>query len=130
VLHHYDFSRNPAKLYLLERNRLMNLIVLPSRRTQLLTAAPAIVVEGGILLVALRGGWARDKVAGWRWLVAHRSSLAARRRAVQAARRVPDRQLAHLLRGPLDPPAGLGPAVPPPITRGLARYWAWAERRL
>ena len=27
VLHHYDFARNPAKLYLLERNRLINLIV-------------------------------------------------------------------------------------------------------
>ncbi len=130
VLHHYDFSRNPAKLYLLERNRLINLIVLPACRTQLLTAVPAIVVEVGILLVALRDGWARDKVAGWRWLVAHRGSLTARRRAVQAARRVPDRQLAHLLRGPLDPPPGLGPGVPAPVTRVLARYWTWAERRL
>jgi GT2 family glycosyltransferase len=130
VLHHYDFARNPAKLYLLERNRLMNLIVLPARRTQLLVALPAILVEGGILIAALRDGWGRDKVAGWRWLVAHRSSLAARRRAVQAARRVSDRQLAHLLRGPLDPPPGLGPGVPAPVTRGLARYWTWAVQRL
>jgi GT2 family glycosyltransferase len=130
VLHHYDFARNAAKHYLLERNRLMNLVLLPERRTCRLVAAPALVVEGGILLVALRDGWARDKIDGWRWLVAHRRSLGDRRRAIQAARRVPDRELAPLLRGPLDPPAGLGPAVPGLVSRALARYWSWAEQRL
>jgi GT2 family glycosyltransferase len=130
VVHHYDFARNSAKFYLLERNRLMNLILLPERRTQRLLALPALVVEGGILLVALRDGWARDKVDGWRWLLAHRHSLTVRRRSIQAARRVPDRQLAHLLRGPLDPPAGLGPGVPAPVSRVLARYWDWAGPRL
>ena len=130
VLHHYDFARNSAKFYLLERNRLMNLVLLPERRTRRLVALPALVVEGGVLLVAVRDGWARDKVDGWRWLVKHRRSLAERRRGIQAARRVPDRDLARLLRGPLDPPAGLGPGVPAPVSRALARYWSWAEHRL
>ena len=130
VLHHYDFGRNSAKLYLLERNRLMNLILLPERRTRWLLAPPALVVEGGIFLVAVRDGWARDKVGGWRWLVTNRRSLADRRRGIQAARRVPDRELARLLRGPLDPPAGLGPGAPALVSRALARYWTWAERRL
>ena len=130
VLHHYDFARNSAKFYLLERNRLMNLLLLPERRTRRLVALPALVVEGGVLLVAVRDGWARDKVDGWRWLVTHRRSLADRRRGIQAARRVPDRELARLLRGPLDPPAGLGPGVPAPVSRALARYWSWAEGRL
>jgi GT2 family glycosyltransferase len=130
VLHHYDFARNPAKFYLLERNRLLNLLLLPERRTRRLVCLPALVVEGGVLLVAIRDGWARDKVDGWRWLVAHRRSLAGRRRAIQATRTVPDRDLARLLRGPLDPPAGLGPGVPAPVSRALARYWSWAEQRL
>jgi hypothetical protein len=130
VLHHYDFARNSAKFYLLERNRLMNLVLLPERRTRRLVALPALAVEGGVLLVALRDGWARDKVDGWRWLVTHRRSLADRRRAIQGARRVPDRDLARLLRGPLDPPPGLGPGVPAPVSRALARYWGWAEKRL
>jgi GT2 family glycosyltransferase len=130
VLHHYDFARNAAKHYLLERNRLMNLILLPERRTRRLVAVPALVVEGGVLLVALRDGWARDKVDGWRWLAAHRRSLADRRHTIQAARAVPDRELARLLRGPLDPPLGLGPAVPGLVSRALARYWHWAEQRL
>lgn len=130
VLHHYDFARNSAKFYLLERNRLMNLMLLPERRTRRLVALPALVVEGGVLLVAVRDGWARDKVEGWRWLATHRRSLADRRRVIQAARRVPDRELSRLLRGPLDPPTGLGPGVPEPVSRALARYWHWAEKRL
>ncbi len=130
VLHHYDFARNSAKFDLLERNRLMNLVLLPERRTRRLVALPALVVEGGVLLVAVRDGWARDKVDGWRWLVKHRRSLAERRRGIQAVRRVPDRDLARLLRGPLDPPAGLGPGVPAPVSRALARYWSWAGQRL
>ncbi len=130
VLHHYDFARNSAKFYLLERNRLMNLMLLPERRTRRFLALPALVVEGGVLLVAVRDGWARDKVDGWRWLVTNRRSLADRRRGIQAGRTVPDRELARLLRGPLDPPAGLGPGVPAPVSRALARYWTWAEQRL
>lgn len=130
VVHHYEFSRNAAKHYLLERNRLMNLVLLPERRTRRLLAAPALVVEAGVLVAAVRDGWARDKVAGWRWLVAHRHELAARRREIQAQRVVPDAALARLLRGPLDPPAGLGPGVPPMVSRGLARYWRWAGGRL
>ena len=128
--HQYEFGRNAQKRYLLERNRLMNLLLLPERRTQRLLLAPTLAVEAGVLAAALRDGWAGEKVAGWRWLVAHRRVLAERRKAVQAARSVPDRELAHLYRGPLDPPAGLGPGVPGPVSRGLARYWAWVEVRL
>ncbi len=130
VAHHYEFARHSTKHYLLERNRLMNLILLPEHRTRRLVALPALAVEAGVLVVAVRDGWARDKVAGWRWLVAHRRELAARRRVVQSARSVPDRELAHLFRGPLDPPPGLGPAVPAPVSAALVRYWTWAVDRL
>jgi GT2 family glycosyltransferase len=130
VLHHYEFDRHEAKYYLLERNRLMNLILLPGARMRRLLVPPALVVEAGVLLVALRDGWARDKVAGWRWLLAHRRALARRRSLIQAARVVPDAEIAPLLRGELDPPAGLGPGVPAPVSRALAGYWRWAEGRL
>jgi GT2 family glycosyltransferase len=130
VLHHYEFARHGTKHYLLERNRLMNLLVLPERRTRRLLAAPALVVEVGVLAVALRDGWAGDKVAGWRWLASHRRELAERRRAVQAARVVPDARLVARLHGPLDPPAGLGPGVPAPVSAALDRYWTWARARI
>ena len=130
VLHHYEFARNSAKFYLLERNRLMNLVLLPERRTRRLLIAPALAVEAGVLVVAVRDGWARDKIEGWRWLLAHRQSLAERRSDIQERRQVADRDLAPLLRGALDPPVGLGPAVPAAVSRALARYWAWAVHRL
>ncbi len=130
VLHHYDFSRNAAKFYLLERNRLMNLVLLPEARTRRMLMVPALAVEAGVLAVAVRDGWARDKVEGWRWLLRHRRSLAERRRLIQEHRQVPDRDLAPLMRGTLDPPQGLGPGVPAPVSGVLAKYWAWTVRRL
>jgi GT2 family glycosyltransferase len=130
VLHHYDFGKNPDKYYLLERNRLMNLLVLPEGRTLRLLAVPAIAVEVGSLVVSVRDGWSRDKVAGWRWLVRHRRQLVARRREVQSARVRSDADIAPVLRGPLDPPVGLGPAVPSVVSRALARYWDWVVGRL
>ncbi len=130
VQHHYEFSRNRMKHYLLERNRLMNLLLLPERRTRRFLVLPAVAVEAGVLVAAVRDGWGADKVAGWRWLLRHRRDLARRRAIVQSHRRVPDRDLAGLLRGQLDPPAGLGPGVPRVVSVALERYWRWAESRL
>jgi GT2 family glycosyltransferase len=130
VLHHYEYGRHATKHYLLERNRLLNLLTLPERRTRRLLAPPALAVEAGVLAVAVRDGWAGDKVAGWRWLVANRAVVRRRRGLVQAARVVPDAALLGRLRGPLDPPPGLGPAVPALVGAGLARYWSWARRRI
>lgn len=128
VAHHYEFSRNERKAYLLERNRLMNLLTLPERRTRWLLAPVALPVELGVLLAAARDGWGGAKVAGWRWLWQHRRHLAQRRRRVAAARVVPDRDLVSRFRGPLDPPPGLGPGVPAFVSAFLAGYWRLAQR--
>ena len=128
VLHHYEFSRNASKHYLLERNRLMNLLLLPEARTRRLVGPAALLVELGVLVAAVRDGWAADKVAGWRWLYRHRAGLAARRHEIQAARRIPDRDLALLFRGRLDPPEGLGPTVPSIVSSFLDRYWRGVRR--
>jgi GT2 family glycosyltransferase len=131
VWHHYEYARTPAKQYLLERNRLINLLTLPERRTRRLVAAPALAVEVGVFVVSIRDGWWRDKVAGWRWLATHRSLLGERRRRVDDARRVPDRQIApRLLQGALDPPEGVGVAVPAVVSRALELYWRWVVTRL
>jgi GT2 family glycosyltransferase len=130
VLHHYEFGRNATKHYLLERNRLMNLLLLPERRTRWLVALPAVVVEVGVLGVAVRDGWASDKVAGWRWLLRHRRELALRRLRIESSRRVPDRDLASMFVARLDPPPGLGPAVPSAVSTMLDAYWTRVVRWL
>ena len=123
VRHHYEFSRNPAKWYLLERNRLALLLCDYERRTLFLLAPALLGLELALLAVAAKGGWAPAKLKGYRWLWRNRRWVAERRRSVQRSRRVPDRDIAHLLTAHFD-----AQALPLPIGAGLlnaamATYW-------
>lgn len=124
VLHHYEFSRNPLKLYLVERNRLLVLLTVLSRRTLLLTGPGLLAVEAGTLLTAIAQGWTREKVRGWLWLMRHARHVRDRRAAVQADRLVPDSELARHLSSRFTP-AGV---APPPGTGAanavLAAWWS------
>jgi len=104
VLHDYVLER-PArqKEYYLERNRLIVVLSAFSGRLLLLLAPVLLAVEAGIVLVAWRQGWLRDKTRGWAWLVRNRAWLAAHRRETQGLRRVGDRELARFLTPVVDP---------------------------
>ena len=73
MLHHYEFSRNTEKFYLLERNRLLLVMTLFERRTLLALAPALVLLEVAMLGLALRHGWARQKLRGWWWLMRHAS---------------------------------------------------------
>jgi GT2 family glycosyltransferase len=123
VRHHYEFSRNPAKWYLLERNRLAMLLCDYELRTLLVLAPPLLALELALLAVAATGGWAPAKFDGYRWLWRNRRWVAARRRHVQGVRRVPDREVTRLLSAHFD-----ARALPLPVGAGLlnaamAAYW-------
>jgi GT2 family glycosyltransferase len=124
VLHDYALERlDRRKEYYLERNRLVFVLTAYSTRLLLLLAPVLVAVELGVALLALRQGWLREKVGGWAWLAGHRSWLGARRRQTQAARRVPDRQLARFLTPVLDPrmlelPPGIGA-----LNRVVSTWW-------
>ena len=129
VTHRYEFSRNPRKLYLVERNRLFLVLTLWSGRLLALVALPLLALELTVLALALRGGWARQKVAGWWWLLRHVALLRERRREVQAARTVPDAVLATLFTGDVEP--GVPELAAPAVLRRLSRvYWAVVRRAL
>jgi GT2 family glycosyltransferase len=96
VVHHYEFSRNARKMYLLERNRALFVLTCYGTRTLWLLGPMLLAFEGAMAGLALLQGWSGQKVAGWRWVLGHLGWVRERRRAVQAARRVPDRDLAHL----------------------------------
>jgi GT2 family glycosyltransferase len=104
VLHDYVLERpGRRKEYFLERNRLVFVLTTYSTRLLVLLAPVLLAAELGVALLAWRQGWLREKAAGWRWLAAHAGWLGERRRATQALRRVPDRQLARHLSAVLDP---------------------------
>ena len=88
--HSYDFGRNPSKMYLLERNRLVS--VLTTFPGPLLRRALPVVLltEPLLLALAVRDGWGRQKLASWWWLIRHIRKVAARRRTV-------DRSAPHAL---------------------------------
>ena len=128
VWHHYEFARTPLKMYLLERNRLLLLLTCHERRTLALLALPLLAFELAIALVAVVQGWGGQKARGWRWIVRHRGWVRRRRREVQAARTVDDRDLIRLLTDRFDPAQTPLPRAAAPLEWLLRVYWSAARR--
>ena len=130
VYHDYEFGRNPGKQYLLERNRLVFVLSSYSPRLLLLLSPVLASTELAMLVLALKEGWARDKLAGWGWLLRHAGWLRRQRRETQRLRRVPDRELAGYLSPAVAP--GMIP-VPSPvraINPLVAKYWELVKKAL
>ena len=130
VTHDYAFSRHPTKMYLLERNRLLTMLTVLERRTLLVLAPAALMLEVGLLLLSVRQGWWRQKVLGWWWLLRHAGAIASRRRQVQAGRLLGDGDLAGLFESRFDGRAFDLPPVLGTADRVLAAYWRVARRLL
>jgi GT2 family glycosyltransferase len=130
VYHDYEYGRNPAKHYLLERNRLIFVLSAYSGRLLLLLGPVLVSTELGMLAFALKEGWARDKVAGWGWCLRRAGWLRRRRRQTQALRRVPDRELAPFLTPLIDPAMIRVPRVVGAVNPLLRGYWALVRRAL
>ena len=126
--HHYEFGRTDTKFYYLERNRLINLLTLPERRTLVRVAPLALGVEVALIAAATRGGWVRQKMAGYRWLAANRNYIRSRRRAIQSARVRSDADMAQVISAHMDIPAGFGMTPPKSADEVLARGWKAASR--
>jgi GT2 family glycosyltransferase len=127
VRHHYEFSRNELKLYLVERNRLITLLTTYQARTLVVLAPMLLLTEAAMVTAALAGGWVRQKLRGWGWLWRHRAWLRTRRRRLQSERRVPDGVLAELMTARVSP-------TNVPVTPGMGifnviagTYWKLAR---
>jgi len=129
-VHRYEFGRVERKFYLAERNRLIFVLTLWEGRTLAVLALAFLVGELAIVAVAIKGGWVRQKIAGWRWILAHRRWLRERRRLLQAQRTVSDRELAPRLATHLDARNYSIPRAVRPFDEMLAFYWALARHLL
>ncbi len=130
VLHEYEYGRNPRKSYFLERNRLLFVLTAYSARQLVLLMPLLLATELGMVGLAAKEGWLRDKMAGWGWLLRHTTLVARRRRRTQALRRVRDRDLAPYITPTFAP--GMVPVPGPlraanPVVRG---YWSLVRRAL
>lgn len=128
--HHYEFSRNATKMYLLERNRLMLLVTMWSGRALALLFPLLLALELGVLGQAAGQGWARQKIRGWWWLLTNRRHLVERRRLVRAEAAVPDQDWMRILTAQLDDQV-IGSAAATRVVNGVVGfYWRVALRLL
>ena len=130
VMHGYEFGRNPAKMYLVERNRLIAMVTLLEARTLALLFPAIVGVELAMLVLAMRQGWSRAKLRGWWWLARHHRWLRERRSEMARQRTVGDSAIARhlatrLMDANIDLPAALGP-----LDAALAAYWRAVRRFL
>jgi GT2 family glycosyltransferase len=130
VLHHYEFSRNQRKLYLLERNRLLLVLTTYQRRSLLVLAPMLALTELLMLAAALAGGWGPAKLRGWFWVGRHPGWVRARRALIQGERTVPDTVISRRMTARIDP-ANVG--APPGVSIlnvVMGGYWTIARRLL
>jgi GT2 family glycosyltransferase len=130
VAHRYEFSRNPIKYRLLERNRLAMVITCFGPR-QLVLGAPAFAaLEVGMIGYAAIDGWLGAKLLAYVWLFRQRRWLRTRRAQLQADRTVSEADLAWLFADHLQPANLPPPRALVPLDRVLRAYWRLIRRFL
>jgi GT2 family glycosyltransferase len=130
VFHDYEFGRNPRKNYFLERNRLFFVLTAYSARLLLLLAPLLAATELGMVAVALKERWLRDKLAGWGWLVRNARVVARRRRTTQALRVRRDRDLAGFMTATFSPGMVAVPALLRVANPAVRAYWSLVRKAL
>jgi len=130
AIHRYEFGREPSKLYLSERNRLLFVLTAYEKRTLLLLALPLVTVELAALAAAVATRTAGQKLSGWWWLLRNRRWISRRRRQLQSERVRSDARLAHLFATRLDAGNFPLPDWLKPLDALLATYWSVARRFL
>jgi GT2 family glycosyltransferase len=130
VFHEYEYARNVRKNYFMERNRLIFLGSAYSVRLLALLAPVLLAAELGLVVVAWREGWLRDKVRGWAWCAGNAGWLLRHRRALQRARTVSDRELSRHLTPVINPKMVPVPAAVARANTLVAAYWSVARRLL
>jgi GT2 family glycosyltransferase len=130
VLHHYEFSRNQSKLYLLERNREIFVLTTFDRRSLLVLGPLLVLTEFLMLAAAVAGRWSGAKVRGWWWIWQHRRWIARRRALLQSERLVPDAVVLGRLTARIDPANFAAPPGLSVLNIIMSSYWTVARRLL
>lgn len=131
--HKYNFSRSKTKFYYIERNRLGLLHSFLKWPTLLLFLPIAIVLEGGMLIFAVKSGWLEEKIRAWKYWFKkeNRKIWKEKRRLIQSGRKISDRELIKSFVGSIsyedrDFQSGLLKYFGNPL---MAAYW-WVIRNI
>lgn len=123
VAHDYEFGANEQKWFWLERNRLAFIVRAYPGPLLALLAPALLVTEFALLLVAVTGGWGKEKLranlAFVRWL----PRLLRERRRIQRQRAIGAREFAAILTPDLDSDLISPLARSWPARLALRSYW-------
>jgi len=130
VVHDYEFAKGGYKWFLLERNRWWTVLATYPPRLLAAVLVPMLATEVGLLAVAARGGWLREKLRAQGAVLTTLPRTVRRRRAVQAEAAIGARAFAAALASELSNP-NLGAAGRSgPLRIVLTAYWRAAARLL
>lgn len=93
VVHEYEFGRQPNKMFLLERNRLITVLSNYQKSTLLLLAPALLAAELGIVVVAIRDGWFKEKLRSYWSVWRNRSWISAGRALTDRNRKIGDAEM-------------------------------------
>ncbi|MFH0951007.1 MAG: glycosyltransferase family 2 protein [bacterium] len=101
IYHKYSFSKAISKYYWMDRNRLINIFKNYRLATLILILPALLVMELGLLLFAVKGGWLSEKIKVYNYFLKSTSwqYLRQARQRSQALRKVPDRAIIKLFSG-------------------------------
>ncbi len=101
VYHKYEFSRSIKKYYWMERNRLITIFKNYHWLTLLLITPAFWLMEAGMWLFALKGGWAKEKWRVYKWFMRPRNwrYLWQERQRIQRTRKAPEKEIIKLFSG-------------------------------
>jgi GT2 family glycosyltransferase len=99
VYHKYRFKESPQRYFLLERNRILTMLIVFRKRTLLAISPLAIAAEFGVLAEAFFGGWYVEKIAAYGSLLRHAGHVLRKRKMVRDLRVRHDKELVQSLRG-------------------------------
>lgn len=128
VVHRYEFSRNPEKFFLLERNRLVTTLTCFDRRHLIAITPLLLVVEVGLIALAAKDGWFPQKIRAYRSVLGDRRMIRERRREVMRSRTADPQVLLGLFTAHLRP-GNMPDAHPPAFVQSLLD-WYWRGARL
>ncbi len=124
VAHDYEFTASAGnKWRWLERNRLATLVRLWPTTLLVLLAPALLATEAALLLAALAGGWAGQKLRSYAEVIAWLPRLLRERRQIQRARRISAADFAAALTPDLDSPFIPEVARSLPARLALRTYW-------
>ena len=121
-VHHYEFGRSSEKWFWLERNRKICFLTLYSTYITLLLLPVFTIVEFGVFYSSVRGGWWRQKLRAWHWIVTNKRYLLERRQRIHREH-TQDKLWLDVLSSTIDIPDEFGLHVPLLVNSVLKSYW-------